>query len=122
MIKQGIIHSHVPLNTNLQAVAARITLHRTITICSICIPPSFNLKQTDLNSLVNQLPVPYILLGDFTGHNAIWGSGSYNTKGRLIEKFIANQALSYLNNGTHTYLHPGTGSYTCIKIILFMKQ
>ena len=31
---------HIPLHTNLQALAVSITLHRIITLCSIYIPPS----------------------------------------------------------------------------------
>ena len=32
-INNNAPHSHVPLNTNLQAVAVSITLHRLITLC-----------------------------------------------------------------------------------------
>ena len=39
-INNNAPHSHIPLNTNLQAVAVSITLHRVITLCSIYIPPS----------------------------------------------------------------------------------
>ena len=58
-------YSHVPLNTNLQAVAVSITLHRVITLCSIYIPPSSRLSPKDLDDLIPQLPSPFILLGDF---------------------------------------------------------
>ena len=34
-INNNAPHSHIPLNTNLQAVAVSITLHRVITLCSI---------------------------------------------------------------------------------------
>ena len=49
-------HSHIPLKTNLQAVAVSITLHRVITLCSIYIPLSSRLSPKDLDDLVPQLP------------------------------------------------------------------
>ena len=49
-------YSHIPLNTNLQAVTISITLHRVITLCSIYIPPSLRLSPKDLGDLVPQLP------------------------------------------------------------------
>jgi len=52
LIRQGVLHSPVNLTTNLQAVAVRLTLHVAVTLCSLYIPPSQNLQQTDLDSLV----------------------------------------------------------------------
>ena len=40
LIKESIPQSQVKLNTPLKAVAARVTLHWTITICSVYLPPS----------------------------------------------------------------------------------
>ena len=39
-VNNKALHSHIPLHTNLQALAVSITLHRVITRCSIYIPPS----------------------------------------------------------------------------------
>ena len=64
-------HSHLPLHTSLQAVAVSITLHRVITLYSIYIPPNSRLSPKDLDDLVPQLPSPFILLGDFNGHNIL---------------------------------------------------
>ena len=83
--------------TNLQAVAVSITLHRVITLCSIYIPPSSRLSAKDLDDLVPQLASPFILLGDFDGHNILWGSKDINDKGRIIENFIDNHGLCLYN-------------------------
>ena len=48
-------HSHIPLHTNLQAVAVSITLHRVITLCSIYIPPS---SRGGGAMVLGKLPVP----------------------------------------------------------------
>ena len=102
--------------TNLQAVAVSITLHRVITLCSIYIPPSSRLSAKDLDDLVPQLPSPFILLGDFDGHNILWGSKDINDKGRIIENFIDNHGLCLYNTKTPTYLHPATGTYTSLDL------
>ena len=96
-------HCHIPLNTNLQAFSVSITLHRVITLCSIYIPPSSRLSPKNLEDLVPQLPSPFILLGDFNGHNILWGSKDINDKGRIIESFIDNQGLCLYYTKTHVF-------------------
>ena len=68
------VHSSCPqreikLNTDLQAVS--VTLEKEITLCSVYIPPSFVLRSEHLNSLLQQLPSPFFLLGGFNGHNIL---------------------------------------------------
>ena len=48
----------IQLKTNLQAIAVSVTLHRTISICSIYIPPRAKIEQKDSDEIVNQLPTP----------------------------------------------------------------
>ncbi|KAJ8037613.1 hypothetical protein HOLleu_18472 [Holothuria leucospilota] len=74
LVKKTFPHSTIYLKTNLQAVAIRATLHRTITVCSVYIPPRYSLKRDDLEVLVNQLPTPFLLLGDFNAHSDMWGN------------------------------------------------
>ena len=40
MVDSRLPHSQIPLNTNMQAVAVRVTLHRVIAVCSVYIPPN----------------------------------------------------------------------------------
>ena len=73
-----LVHSSCPqraikLVTNLQAVAVSVTLDKEITICSVYIPQNFHLETGHLDTLLKQLPSPYILVGDFNGHNILWG-------------------------------------------------
>ena len=93
-----------------------VTLHRTISICSIYIPPRAKIKQKDLDEIINQLPSPYLLLGDFNGHNVIWGSDNVNERGRTIENFINKNNLCLFNDNKPTYLHPATGTYTSLDL------
>ena len=48
IINNNIPRSEIKLNTNLQAAAISATLHKTITVCSIYIPPSDEIKESEL--------------------------------------------------------------------------
>ena len=56
--------------------------------CSVYIHPSFALRSEHLSSLLQQLPSPFFLLGDFNGHNVLWGSKDNDPRGELTESFI----------------------------------
>ena len=118
LVRQGIIHSHIQLDTPSQATAARITLSKTITLCSIYIPPSSAISLHDMDDLVRQLPTPYMLLGDFNSHNPVWGGNTIDGKGQRVEQFMDNHSLCFLNDGSYTYLHPGYGTYTAIDLTI----
>ena len=97
LVRQGIIHSHLQLDTSLQATSVRITLSKTITLCSIYIPPSSAISLHDMDDLVRQLPTPYMLLGDFNSHNPLWGGNTIDGKGQRVEQFMDNHSLCFLN-------------------------
>ena len=100
------------LETTLQAFAVNISLNKTITVCSVYLPPSSPIDMKKLDHLINQLPKPFILMGDFNSHHTLWGCTDINDKGRTIEGFINEHDLVLLNDKTSTYLHPATGSYS----------
>jgi len=65
-------HRQIKLQTGLQAIAIRATLGKTITVCSIYLPPTMLFNSTDLENLIAQLPPPILLLGDFNAHSTLW--------------------------------------------------
>ena len=88
LVNLSLPQREIKLKADLQAVAVSVTLEKEITICSVYIPPSFSLRSEHLNSLLQQLPSPYMLLGDFNGHNVLWGSNDDDHRGELIKDFI----------------------------------
>ena len=80
MVKSSVPHSQFDLNTNLQAVAVNVTLSKKVTICSIYFPPNDILFKNSLVSLIDQLPHPFILVGDFNGHSKVWGCSDTNDR------------------------------------------
>ncbi|GFU40376.1 putative RNA-directed DNA polymerase from transposon X-element [Trichonephila clavipes] len=78
--------SALPLHTSLQAVTVRIHSTSLFTVCCLYLPPNDVIRQQDLNDLVNQLPAPFVILGDLNGHSTLWGSVKMNPRGRQIEQ------------------------------------
>ena len=118
-----LVHSSLPqrqikLKTDLQAVAVSITLDKEITFCSIYIPPSYSLRSEQLTSLLQQLPSPYMLVGDFIGHNVLWGSNDNDPRGELIEDFITENDICLMNDKSNTYLDSGKGTFSSLDLSL----
>lgn len=116
LVRNDLIHSHLVVTTHLQVVAVRLTLHKVITLCSVYIPPAVAVTLQDLDILLAQLPPPYIFLGDFNAHNPAWGGTYSNSKGKVMEDFIAATDICLWNDGSSTYLHPGHGTYSAIDL------
>lgn len=108
--------AEVPLQTPLEAIAVRLLLHKAITVCSVYFPPSLSLKRQDLDSLLSQLPEPFLLLGDFNAHSTLWGSDHTDTRGKIIESILFSQSLCIFNTGHPTYFSPSSLSSTCIDL------
>ena len=118
MVKSSVPHSQFDLNTNLQAIAVNVTLSKKVTICSIYLPPSDTLSKNSLVNLIEQLPHPFMLVGDFNGHSKVWGCSDTNDRGEIIEDVIAENDLYLLNEKQPTYLHPPTRNYYAIDLSL----
>ena len=78
IINNNIPHNEITLNTNMQAVTISATLHKTITVCSVYIPPNEEPKEFELNNLIEQLPKPFVRMGDFNSHNENRQKGQSN--------------------------------------------
>ena len=97
-VKSSFPQRKIDLQTNLQATAISVTLDREITICSVYIPPSFSLNSQHLDNLLQQLPSPYIILGDFNGHNILWGGQNNDSRGELIDNFMIKNDICIMND------------------------
>ncbi|GFV86638.1 RNA-directed DNA polymerase from mobile element jockey [Trichonephila clavipes] len=110
--------SALPFHTSLQAVAVRIHSTSLITVCCLYLPPNTVIHQHDLNSLVDQLPAPFIILGDFNGHSTLWGSAKTNPRGRQIEQVLSDHCLCLLNHEEPTYVHEPTRSFHTLDLAI----
>jgi len=87
LIKNIFAHKHIELNISLQAVAARTTCFKSITVCSLCLP-HIKVDKNGLEDLINQLPSPIVLLGDFNAHSNDWDCFKNDSKGKMISDLM----------------------------------
>ena len=118
LVENSVSHQRIPLNTTLQAVAVRASLMRTVSICSLYLPPRSVSTLEQLSDLVNQLPPPVLLLGDFNAHSSAWGCRSTDQAGEIVENLMDEMNLCLLNDDQPTFLHPGNGALTAIDLSL----
>ena len=109
---KSIQHSEIYLNSPFQAVAVSAVLGKRITICSIYLPGVIGFTKNDLQNLINQLPPPFLLLGDFNAHNPLWGGNDLDNFGGIVEDILNTNDIILLNNGSMTYhnIHTNTSS------------
>ena len=101
-------------------MAFKVRAHKTITLCSICLPPRihFNFDPKDLQDVIDQLPSPFILNGDFNDHHTLWECVDVNNRGQQLEDLILKQNLILRNNKSHTYFQSALGTLTPIDLTL----
>ena len=116
IVNENIPQSIVALNANLQAVAVKVTAHKTITLCSVYLA---HCNHFDFNpNITDQLPSPFILMGDFNGHHTLWGCEDVNYRGLQLEDLNLKNDLILLNDKSHTYFHSASGTFTSIDLTL----
>ena len=71
-----------------------------------------------LSCLINQPPTPFIICGDILMVIITWGCDKNNSQGDRIDDFITDNNICLLNDGSCTYLHQATGTFTSIDLSL----
>ena len=85
VVHKSVNFRAVQLNTVLQACAVQIFTTKWVTLCSLYLDPSLEnrlkdvygnprqLELCDLQTLIDQLPKPFILMGDFNSNHIMLG-------------------------------------------------
>ena len=97
-VKSSCPQRNIVLITELQATAVSVTLDKEKNYMFYLYSSFLYLKTEHLDSLLKQLPSPYLLLGDFNGHSILWGNKENNSRGELIENFITNNDICLMND------------------------
>ena len=110
----------VKIKTNFQAVAISVKLHKRITIVSIYIPPgvSGDFTEGELEKLIDQLPKPYMILGDFNAHNTLWFGKKVTGRGTIIENVLMKKNSYFLDQDHDTYVDTRGGEMSSSHIDL----
>ena len=118
MIESRYSFNNINLNTDLQAIAIQIHLNRLTTICNIYISPSANVEPRSLEALIDQLPEPYIILGDLNAKHQLWGERESDSRGRMIADWIVHSNVTTLNDGSPTHFHIQNNTFHAVDLSL----
>ncbi|WP_419584729.1 hypothetical protein, partial [Thiolapillus sp.] len=61
---------------------------------------------------MQQLPAPFVLVGDLNAHSPLWGDVRQDSRGQMVEKLLNDYSLCLLNTGEPTYRHHSHNSFS----------
>ena len=117
LIHKSYKYEEIQLNTNLQVSAIKIYLQRTYTVCSIYLP-HIPVTKLEMVLLINQLPKPFIIMGDTNAISAMWYDRQTNEKGRIIEEILLENDIAVINCRDSTNYHSQTNSYSIVDLAI----
>ena len=117
LIDNSLVSSDIVLQTNLEAIAARVTVcKKTYTFCNLYLSPSKTYSSADIENILDQLPRPVVLMGDFNAHHRLWGSASSSPRGDVLVDVFSLRNLCVLNDGSTTYLRDYDNYTSCLDL------
>ena len=81
LVRKDIPQQQINIDSELQVIAVKTTLHEQVNISSIYVPSHDPINDKKLDKLIEQIPKPYILLGDLNNHGTMWGVPENQQKG-----------------------------------------
>ena len=81
------------------------------TVCSIDLL-HVDVVNNDILNLLQQLPEPFLFLGDMNARHHLQGEEIHNQKGIFLGELFIEEDLFLLNNNEPTYYHKQNNSYT----------
>jgi len=70
----------------------------------------------DFYDLLQQLPLPILITGDFNSHSTLWGCAILDRQGKMVEDILIKHNLCILNDTSFTYIHPATASPSAVDL------
>lgn len=113
------IQKHIPskqinLSSNIPAIAAKISSPIECTIVSLYLSPSLPsaFLALETENILQQLPSPTIVLGDFNAQHSSWGCPTTNSRGNLLQTSFDTSYMEVIYNTIATRIcsSRGTGS------------
>lgn len=90
----------------------QLFIYMVNTTCLLPIPtvqPNDSVTLLSIEELIDQLPTPFAIVGDFKAHNLYWHDTTTN-KGHLIPDIVLRHHLVILNDESPTHYLEQTGT------------
>ena len=105
--------SQIQLQTNLEAVACKIYFNNfCLHVCNIYFNAEADITVNSLTDLLNSIPSPRLILGDFNAKHRAWGSPGNDRRGEVVNDVFFNNFLHLLNDGSPTYYRSFQDQYS----------
>ncbi|KAI5754325.1 hypothetical protein M8J77_007745 [Diaphorina citri] len=111
LVNKNVYSEQIPITSNLQVIAVKIKaqwLSYEVAVGNIYVRPNpdSRIEEKDLTNILNQLPKPCFLCGDFNAHSCLWGASRNNENGNEIENFLQkNDSMFLLNDNQVTHVN-----------------
>ena len=112
------VHKNIPstrihLQTNLEAVACKVFFNDFILhICNVYFNDDADINDTSLSDLIDSIPSPKLILGDFNAHHPSWGSQVGDRRGDIVSNTFLDKNLQLLNDGSPTFYRASQDHYS----------
>lgn len=118
-VKSPLQAVEIHLITNIESVAVKINFGRKyLTICCIYLPNSYVFTEKEISEIIEQLPKPFIIVGDFNSHSLMWGSYKDDNRGEIIKKILEDPNIVILNKNQPTHLNNTHKRFSAIDLTL----
>ncbi|GFO07266.1 RNA-directed DNA polymerase from mobile element jockey [Plakobranchus ocellatus] len=84
LIRDGTRFTETVLDAGLHAAAVTNSLEKTLTVCYLYLPPNTQVSKLSLADFFEQLPKPFLVLGDFNAHSPAWGDSRRDGRGTML--------------------------------------
>lgn len=121
-VDKNVPHRFIPLNTSIQAVAAWVEWPVPATYVSVYIQPHETPETItrEIQKILDDIPSPVVLLGDFNSYSELWGSNRNDprglARGRAVESILGDNNLVVMNDGSGTRIDPRDGTTSAIDL------
>ena len=87
------------------------------TVCSNYLPHE-QVRKHQIIRIIEQLPRPFLIMGDMNARSPLWGDTVRNEKGTLIAEIMLETDVIIMNNGNPTHYHSQTNIHSVIDLTI----
>ena len=75
-----------------------------------------NIGSEDIESLIFELPEPFIVMGDMNAQNPLKGDSRLDKRDKILEELMINRNICLFNHKSPTYIHRFDGSKSALDL------
>ena len=120
LINPKIPQSKIDIQSRLQTVAVRVTLDRPISLCSLYISEEDwrTISPLEIKKLIEDIPHPKIITGDWNARNTLWHSDVNCQKGDCLEDIFDELNMVVIDNDRPTHISTANNSCSHIDVTI----